>query len=108
MASGAFTRSHESRGFEGMRMESLFSLGQTVMTWNAHETLEPIDVIACLKRHARGDWGEVCEQDFKANQVALKEEARLLSVYRDRRGATFWIITEWDRSATTVLLPADY
>ena len=89
-------------------LESLFSLGQTVMTWSAHETLDPLDVINCLKRHATGDWGEVCEEDFEANQDALKEELRLLSVYTDRLGTKFWIITEWDRSATTVLLPSDY
>ena len=60
-----------------------------------------------LKRHARGDWGDLCPEDRKENELSLKEGFRLLSVYGtgERR---FWIITEADRSVTTVLLPEDY
>lgn len=89
-------------------MNPLFELGQTVMTRNALDTLFPLDVLKALARHQSGDWGEVCEEDRRANEDALASELRLLSVYRDRNDTTFWIITEWDRSATTVLLPEDY
>lgn len=89
-------------------MESRFAFGDTVMTWNAHEALHPADVLSCLARHGRGDWGELCQADIEANELALQDGARLLSVYRDRLNNRFWIITEWDRSVTTVLLPCDY
>jgi hypothetical protein len=84
------------------------TLGQTVITANAADALHPADVVDALRRHARGDWGEVCAEDAAENELSLTEGCRLLSVYRDRGGRKFWIITEWDRSATTVLLPEDY
>ncbi len=84
-----------------------FPLGQIVITANAQATLDPADVQQGLSRHARGDWGELCPGDAKENELSLKEGYRLLSVYRsgDKR---FWIITEADRSVTTVLMPEDY
>ena len=85
-----------------------FPLGQTVITSNAQEILHPEDVQMGLNRHVGGDWGECCPEDAQTNEEALQDGARLLSVYRDRSGTKFWIITEWDRSATTVLLPEDY
>ena len=85
-----------------------FPLGQTVITSNAKETLHLEDVQTAIGRHVGGDWGECCPEDVQCNDEALQEGARLLSVYRDRSGTKFWIITEWDRSATTVLLPEDY
>ena len=54
------------------------------------------------------DWGNVCEADWIANDRALKRGERLLSSYSARDGTEFWIITEWDRSYTTILLPSDY
>lgn len=54
-----------------------------------------------------GDWGNLCEEDRLANERALREGERLLSAYETAGGVTFWIITERDRSATTVLLPED-
>ena len=89
-------------------MDRKFHCGRVVMTRNAQSTLPIPDVQAALVRHASGDWGDVCEEDRQANDEALKTGARLLSVYRDSRGTKFWIITEADRSATTVLLPEDY
>ena len=62
----------------------------------------------CLGRHARGDWGDVGPDDWRANQIALREGERVFSTYTDRRNTRFYIITEADRSATTVLLPGDY
>jgi len=89
-------------------MEAKFELGQTVITPNALGTLHPGDVLTALGRHATGDWGEVCEEDRQENEFSLTRYLRLLSVYHDRGGTKFWIITEADRSATTVLLPEDY
>ena len=85
-----------------------FPLGQTVITSNAQEILHPEDVQMGLNRHVGGDWGECCPEDAQTNDEALQDGARLLSVYRDCCGTKFWIITEWDRSVTTVLLPEDY
>ena len=84
-----------------------FPLGQTVITANAKATLDPADVQEGLSRHAKGDWGDVCPEDRKENELSLKEGFRLLSVYRSGE-MNFWIITEADRSITTVLLPSDY
>ncbi len=67
----------------------------------------------CLSRHVRGDWGDPDEEDKETNNLALKEGTRLLSAYDDDRFpkngvATIWIITEADRSATTILFPDEY
>ena len=85
-----------------------FPLGQTVITPNARDTLDAEDVWVCLARHQRGDWGDVCSDDHRANEEALCHGLRLLSVYHDREQVKFWIITEADRSVTTILLPEDY
>ena len=75
-----------------------FSLGSTVITPNALHTLDPRDVYGAITRHARGDWGEVCPQDAQENELSLREGFRLMSVYSDRNGVKFWIITEADRA----------
>lgn len=85
-----------------------FSLGHTCITATARDQLHPGDVLQAIARHARGDWGELCPEDVEENELSLKEGFRLLSAYTDRRGTKFWIVTEADRSATTVLLPEDY
>jgi hypothetical protein len=85
-----------------------FPLGRVVATANAASTLEQEDINKALARHASGDWGEVGPEDREENELSLREGFRLLSVYRDRNGVKFWVITEADRSATTVLLPEDY
>jgi hypothetical protein len=84
-----------------------FPLGQLVITRNAAGRLTPEEIAAGIARHARGDWGDVGVEDAAENELSLREGFRLLSAYGrgDRR---FWIITEADRSATTVLLPEDY
>lgn len=86
----------------------LFSLGRIVATSNAIARLDNASILAGIRRHAGGDWGELDAHDRAANEAALRGGARLLSVYHDRRGTKFYIITEWDRSLTTVLLPEDY
>jgi hypothetical protein len=85
-----------------------FPLGQTVITSNAQARLNAMDVQLALNRHHRGDWGDMSECDKKENEHALIHAGRLMSSYRDSQGKKFWIITEWDRSVTTVLLPEDY
>ena len=62
-----------------------------------------------LRRHLRGDWGDLDESDRRQNDAALKSgEDRLLSSYSLKPGLKLWIITEWDRSATTLMLPSEY
>ena len=85
-----------------------FVLGRTVITRGALDALANEDVLAAIARHARGDWGDVCEEDWKANDDDLRVGARLLSAYHTTGGRKFWIITEADRSVTTVLLPEEY
>ena len=85
-----------------------FSLGQTVSTSNAQNTLNQGDVLLAMGRHRRGDWGDLCGEDREANEEALEHNERLFSAYHDRDGTKFYIITEHDRSVTTVLLPEDY
>lgn len=87
---------------------SKFSLGQIVITAGAHEKLNHYEVLSALTRHSTGDWGDVCEEDKLSNDQALEEGLRILSSYQTKGGTKFWIITEWDRSVTTVLLPSEY
>lgn len=85
-----------------------FSLGQTVATPAALETIARSEILAALGRHSQGDWGDLDEHDHQENKLALEQGARLLSVYYTQDGTKFWVITEADRSVTTVLLPEDY
>lgn len=85
-----------------------FHPGQLMITRNANDTLPHVEVDAAIKRHLSGDWGDVCPSDGRLNEDALKHGDRLFSVYHTQDGEKFWIITESDRSATTVLLPSDY
>lgn len=85
-----------------------FWLGRLFVTANAEADLDPEDVHNCVNRHLSGDWGDLCAEDRGANEQALQFGGRLFSAYHDRKGVKFWIITESDRSVTTVLLPDDY
>jgi hypothetical protein len=85
-----------------------FPLGDLYVTAAVDRTLDREDIQAALSRHSQCDWGDVCEDDRKENELSLVEGFRLFSVYHDRNGVKFWIITEADRSVTTVLLPDDY
>ena len=84
------------------------TLGQTVVTRAAREVLSDYDIHNALRRHRSGDWGEVSKDDWQTNDSAIKHDDRVLSVYQSADGVKFWIITEWNRSVTTVLLPEDY
>lgn len=83
-------------------------LGQLAITPTAAAALAQPDVVTALRRHSSGDWGEVDDDDRRANDDALRFGTRLLSAYRSSGGTRFWVITEADRSVTTVLLPDDY
>jgi hypothetical protein len=89
-------------------MRTQLDLGRTVITPNAMDKLNGSDAWAGLARHSHGDWGDVCRADWRANDWSLENGERILSSYKDRNGTKFWIITERDRSATTILLPEDY
>jgi hypothetical protein len=85
-----------------------FQLGTVVITANAEAALQNVEVFAALRRHCKCDWGNVCKEDWESNDQALRDGGRLLSAYTSKNGIKFWIITEADRSATTILLPKDY
>jgi len=84
-----------------------FKLGRMLITSGAQEVLTQREVNIAIARHQRGDWGDHGEEDKKVNDLALEHGECLLSVYH-ARGTKFWIITEWDRSSTTILLPNEY
>ncbi len=88
----------------------LFPLGRTVATPGALAALDRAGVLpeAIFFRHERGDWGELGEDDRRMNGDALRGGDRLLSAYGLPDGTRIWIITEADRSATTLLLPSEY
>ena len=91
-------------------VEPLFSLGRVVATPGALRALEEAgqEAVDFLDRHACGNWGVVPEEDWALNDEALRHRSRLLSSYRLTSGEKLWIITEADRSATTLLLPDEY
>jgi hypothetical protein len=85
-----------------------FRLGRIVTTPNALARLTQEEILLGIQRHQAGDWGNVGEDDRKENEFSLQEGFRLFSIYHSIQNVTFWIITEGDRSRTTVLLPEDY
>ena len=90
-------------------MSYKFSPGQVVFTPGAIDFLQEnnVEFRKLLRRHISGDWGDLCEEDQKANDWSVNNEARILSSYKVGSGKV-WIITEADRSATTFLLPSEY
>lgn len=85
-----------------------FPLGGIVGTSNALSRLTGEDIQKALSRHVVGDWGDLDQHDMNENELGLRHGLRLFSAYRDQKGTRFWIITEADRSVTTILLPEDY
>lgn len=88
--------------------EPKFLLGQVVTTPAALEAVDPEDMRNCLTRHAAADWTDLSAEDRQENEIALRNELRIFSVFRDRKGVKFWIITEADPTSTCILLPTDY
>lgn len=85
-----------------------FEIGNIYITRGAKEEIAEEDIIKSLNRYTSCDWGELCKEDRQANEDALKYGDRLFAVYKDSKGKKFYIITEWDRSVTTILLPSEY
>ena len=85
-----------------------FPLGRTMSTAGALAAIPPEEMLGAMARHAAGDWGECGPEDWEENELSLREGFRLFSVYHTAAGRKFWIITEADRSVTTVLLPEEY
>ena len=88
--------------------EAKFPCGKVVATANAASTLPVDEIFAAVSRHVSGDWGDCGEEDRKENELSLNNRLRLFSVYHTHDGVKFSVITEADRSVTTVLLPEDY
>ena len=93
-------------------MSSKFQLGTVVMThalneWVQSDLARYEFLLTSLDRHQSGDWGNVCEEDAQTNEAALTYGSRVLSAYT-HEGTAIWIITEADRSYTTMLFPSDY
>ena len=88
----------------------LFALGRVVATPGALEALRLAGQSAheLLQRNVSGDWGNVSPDDACENELSVREDFRILSSYRLASGVTIWVITEADRSATTLLLPEEY
>src|ERR1700689_568383 len=88
----------------------LFDLGRLVATAGALAALEKTgqNALEFLARHVTGDWGELPVEDRAENCLSLQHGFRLLSSYRTAAGDKLWVITEADRSATTLLLPDEY
>jgi hypothetical protein len=107
---GTLRRAFGVRQIQEQGVKPLFPLGQVVATPGALAAIEksgqqPGEFLA---RHVSGDWGEVPPEDIKENEFSLKHGFRLLSAYRTSAGDRLWVITEADRSSTTVLLPEEY
>jgi hypothetical protein len=87
-----------------------FSLGRVVATPAALRALEKAEQQPAefLDRHVNGDWGEVPEADKQENELSVEKGFRILSAYTTSAGDQIWILTEADRSATTILLPEEY
>lgn len=92
------------------QVKPLFRLGQTVATPGAIAAMAntQTDPAELLRRHQGGDWGDLDAEDKDTNQAALSNGARIFSAYQVAEAVKFWVITEADRSATTILLPEEY
>jgi hypothetical protein len=88
----------------------LFHLGDVVATPSALNALQSCNVTPAqlLQLHVNGNWGSVCEEDALANDAAVHTGERILSSYRIGEYTRVWVITEYDRSVTTILLPSEY
>ncbi|MFT3784753.1 MAG: hypothetical protein QM770_01125 [Tepidisphaeraceae bacterium] len=91
-----------------MNQAARFPLGTLYATPGVIEAVPHFEVMLALARHVRGDWGEVCDEDRAENDFAVDKHLRILSAYTAENGTRFWIITEADRSSTTLLLPDEY
>ena len=91
-------------------IEARFPLGRLLATPGALEALAEAgqSAIEFIYRHQQGDWGDLSEDDKKENEFSVDKYLRIFSAYHTSKGQKVWVITEADRSATTVLLPSEY
>jgi hypothetical protein len=87
-----------------------FPLGRTFITPGAAEALDEAGQQGreFLARHVTGDWGDMSDDDKAENESSVPRELRIFSAYHTSKGVKLWVITEADRSATTILLPEEY
>lgn len=87
-----------------------FRLGNIGHTLGASRAFSREEIWACIRRHASGDWGNLCPEDREGNERALSANCpgRIMSIYEHADGRTLWVVTEADRSITTALLPEEY
>jgi hypothetical protein len=92
------------------RLLPKFPLGRIVATPGALQALEEANQnpFEFIQRHQSGDWGELCEEDKSENEFSVRNGFRILSTYRTLHDVKVWVITEADRSVTTLLLPHEY
>ena len=93
----------------GLTARPLFALGRTVATPGALVVMQGLDIspVSLLGRHQRGDWGDLDDEDKQENEFSVKQGFRIFSAYVFDT-VKLWVITEADRSATTILLPEEY
>jgi hypothetical protein len=93
-----------------MKVKSVtkFGLGELLVSKEVLLAISAREIADAIARHFRGDWGDLSKEDRDENELALEKGFRLFSVYHGSDGKKFWVITEADRSATTVLLPDEY
>ncbi len=87
-----------------------FELGRVLMTVGVHALVrkEHLDPLVYLRRHTAGDWGDLGEHDKAVNERSLRDDLQLFSMYEISPTLKVYVITEWDRSVTTLLLPSEY
>jgi hypothetical protein len=85
-----------------------FELGQIVVTTDAAMKIPPGDIESALRRHSRGDWGDLDSKDRQQNDRAVERGGTIASIFRATNGDKFYVLTEADRSVTTVLMPEEY
>jgi len=93
-----------------MTTTTRFALGRILATPGAINAMREAgeSPLRLLKRHVHGDWGDLHEDDQRANELAIRRDLRILSAYVLSTQERVWVITEADRSATTILLPEEY
>jgi hypothetical protein len=85
-----------------------FDPGRVIITADAAQKIPDVEIQAALRRHLRGDWGELGDEDRRRNDETLERGGTLASIFTAANGTKFYVLTEPDRSATTILLPEEY
>lgn len=93
-----------------MTTEVMFPIGRAYATPSALKAMKDsaTSPATLLDRHGSGDWGDLDEEDKLTNDAAVEHGGRILSAYKLPTGAKVWIITEWTRETTTIMLPEEY